>query len=106
MSADGQAGRFPVRWIPAAWALFAAAGDIDVGTSLGMAVYPDDADTLDRLLTASDAAMYAAAADDQLGEGRVLRSGAIMSSPSSARSNCSSHSWSRSPMLRTFVFSR
>jgi diguanylate cyclase (GGDEF)-like protein len=38
---------------------FVAAGDIDVGASLGMAVYPDDADTLDRLLTASDAAMYA-----------------------------------------------
>lgn len=38
---------------------FAAAGDIDVGASVGMAIYPDDADTLDRLLTASDAAMYA-----------------------------------------------
>lgn len=57
---DGQTASALHRRLRTAFAqAFAAAGDIDVGASLGMAVYPDDADTLDRLLTASDAAMYA-----------------------------------------------
>jgi predicted signal transduction protein with EAL and GGDEF domain len=58
--ADGRTAHALRRRLDEAFAPpFVAAGDIDVGASLGLALYPDDADTLDRLLTVSDAAMYA-----------------------------------------------